>query len=185
MKRITRTITRTKATVTAFDMNENKVVNHEMLFRDFDNDKALAAVRKQIESDALRVIAVTPIETFSKKYAMDISAFVEKAQKIDGLKIGNINRTINEYLYTALVYNVFASNGNHEAVVEKREYTLDKQYNAFSDEALKALRKEYENSDERIIEAVEVKTIKGSYTISEADFMKYGYEIENDGTADE
>lgn len=180
MKRITRTITRTKATVTAFDMNENKVVTQEMLFRDFDSEKALATVRKQIENETLRVIAVTPIETFSKKYAMDISVFVEKAQKIDGLKIGNINRTINEYLYTVMVFDYESS----KAIV-KREYTLDKLYDAFSDDALKALRKEYETNDERIIDAVEVKTIKGSYTISEADFIKYGYEIENDGKADE
>ena len=179
MKRITRTITRTKATVTAFDLNENKVVNHEMLFRDFDSEKALAAVRKQIESDTLRVIAVTPIETFSKKYAMELSTFVEKAQKIDGLKIGNINRTINEYLYITLSYNTSS------ATLVNREFTLDKQYEAYSDEALKALRKEYETSDERIINAIDVKTIKGSYTISEADFIKYGYEIENDGKEDE
>ena len=179
MKRITRTITRTKATVTAFDMNENKVVNHEMLFRDFDADKALATVRKQIENDTLRIIAVTPIETFSKKYAMDISTFVDKAQKIDGLKIGNINRTINEYLYTALSYDTV------DAMLVNREYTLDKQYTPFSDDALKALRKEYETLEERIINAIEVKVIKGSYTISETDFIKYGYEIENDGKEDE
>lgn len=178
MKRITKTFERTTLNVTAFDLTTMSAKNEHFIVKEYDEKTALQTVRKALETDTLKIVKVEVGERFVKRYAMDEAEYIKRAEKIDGVKIGNINRTISEYFYEVLVYDYDKLLKLPDNTVHTMNMTLDKEYKPFSDEALKVMRKEYESGNIRIIEVTDCKKVSGMYTMTEHDFMKYGYEIE-------
>ena len=172
-KIITRTIESTKATVSVFDVKNNKMFPIEKTFSGkVNSEEALKACRKE-ETDEIKVVFVSNLETISKLYGMKESVFIEKgfvlderAAKVDGEKI--ITRSIESTIVSFKAFNV-------------RKMSMESAIEYFSgkvnaETALKTLR-DMESDDYKIVMVDSVKSDVKLYAIKESVFLEYGYEL--------
>lgn len=165
MKKITTTINTARINVKAFDIATGKVVDNTIERKEY-NERTLSALRKALETDTFKIIDCTLESVIETRYEMSLETFLEHAEKTDGLKIGNINRNISEYVLTVACYE----NG---AMINKT-FTVSEYNENEKDKALAQIRKEYETKDCKIVYIVKCDAKCGYYTMTPEQFKKYG-----------
>ena len=87
---VTRTVTGTKAEVKVVSISANEITTiTETVGGEYtDNDKLLKVIKKNVETDDLKVLAIVSSEKFDKCYGMLESEFLKLAKELDpNLKI--------------------------------------------------------------------------------------------------
>lgn len=82
---VTRTVTGTDAEIKVVVISENEITNiHVTISGEYaDNDKLLKAIKKQTETDDLKVLALVSTTKIDKCYGMLESEFIKLAQELD------------------------------------------------------------------------------------------------------
>lgn len=172
-KIITRTIESTKAVVSVFDVKNNKMFSVERNFSGkVTAEEALKTCRKE-ETEEIKVVYVSNLESVSKLYGMKESVFITKgivldgrAAKIDGEKI--ITRSIESTIVTFKAFDV-----RKMEIKTATEYFSGK-VNAES--ALKTLR-DMESEELKIVMVEKVESDVKLYAMKETDFLDYAFEL--------
>ena len=172
-KTITRTIESTKAVVTVFDVKNNKMFSIDRNFSGkVTAEEALKTCRKE-ETEEIKVVYVSNLESVSKLYGMKESVFIAKgiildgrAAKIDGEKI--ITRSIESTIVTFKAFDV-----------RKMEMKTSTEYfsgKVTAETALKTLR-DMESEELKIVMVEKVESDVKLYAIKETDFLDYAFEL--------
>ena len=82
---VTRTVTGTKAEVKVVSISANEITTiTETVGGEYtDNDKLLKVIKKNVETDDLKVLAIVSSEKFDKCYGMLESEFLKLAKELD------------------------------------------------------------------------------------------------------
>ena len=172
-KIVSRTIESTKAVVSVFDVKNNKMYPIERIFSGKVNaEEALKICRKE-ETDEIKVVFVSNLETISKLYGLKESTFIEKGfqldertAKVDGEKI--ITRSIESTIVTFKGFDV-----------RKMEMKTGTEYfsgKVNAETALKTLR-EMESDDFKVVMVEKVESDVKLYAIKESVYLEYAFEL--------
>lgn len=82
---VTRTILGTKVTAIVMDMNtcEPSSVTYEIGGQHTNNEKLLNKVRKEHDTEDFKVVKITDVEPFEKRYGMKESDFISHATELE------------------------------------------------------------------------------------------------------
>ena len=82
---VTRTVLGTKVTVLAMDTNTCEAYNttYEISGQHINSEKLLDKVRKEHDTEVLKVVKIVSVEPFEKRYGMKESDFIAYATELE------------------------------------------------------------------------------------------------------
>lgn len=165
---ITSTIKNTVATYMTFNLDTMSV---ETRTETFDGELTEKEIEKKlIIKDNEKLLKVTGLQNEEKKYSMDESSFIIHSvlEKRKGVRY--VNRTLHDTIAKCLYFDVDSMTTIEDEIKFKGEWTVD-------EVSMKMNKGKYEGS-RKFLKVLEVSNYDTMFSVSEADFRKYGEIIE-------
>lgn len=175
---INRTINSYTCNALAFNVTESKTENLLLsvpVKADVeDKDSILKALRKDNETDTIKLVAVLDVIKHERLYSVPVSDFMDIAiipYEGEKLKGRYITRTINVIAYKCIVWN--------RVKHEMSEHTLTVKGKPLS-EPLKEIRKRYEGDTLTIADVIGETSVEQLYAAKETDFIALAERLEQE-----